>query len=132
MKNIVFYDGECGFCTLWVQWILKADKEGRICFAALQSEQAKNILRKYGAENSGTETILFLSDGVVYDRLRAVSKIGTVLGRHWNILRLLSLLPKNISDRVYNIVAKNRFRIAGKTCYVPNAKERERFITDNN
>ncbi len=34
-KFIVFYDGECGFCNHWVQWILERDK--RISFRFFSS-----------------------------------------------------------------------------------------------
>jgi predicted DCC family thiol-disulfide oxidoreductase YuxK len=26
-KHIVFFDGDCGVCNFWVQWILKRDKK---------------------------------------------------------------------------------------------------------
>jgi hypothetical protein len=26
-KILYFYDGDCGFCNFWVQWILKNDKK---------------------------------------------------------------------------------------------------------
>jgi predicted DCC family thiol-disulfide oxidoreductase YuxK len=48
----------------------------------------------------------------------------------WAWVRVLRLVPKPLRDAVYNLVARNRFRIFGKyeTCFVPDAELRARVI----
>lgn len=43
-KNIVFFDGTCGFCQWSVQFIYKYDRKERFFFAPLQGSTAKKIL----------------------------------------------------------------------------------------
>ena len=52
------------------------------------------------------------------------------LGFPWSAVRLLNAIPANAADRLYEFVARNRFRIAGRkeTCFVPTPQDRTRFI----
>jgi predicted DCC family thiol-disulfide oxidoreductase YuxK len=45
-------------------------------------------------------------------------------------VRVLRLIPKPLRDGVYNIVARNRYRIFGKyeECFVPDAEMRGRVM----
>ena len=48
----------------------------------------------------------------------------------WGWVRLLFAVPRFIRDGVYNVVAKNRYRIFGKydACIVPDAGWRARVM----
>ena len=48
----------------------------------------------------------------------------------WGWVRVLFAVPRFIRDGVYNLVAKNRYRIFGKydTCIVPDAGLRARVM----
>ena len=48
----------------------------------------------------------------------------------WSWVRVLFLVPRVMRDGVYNVVAKNRYRIFGKydACIVPDAGWRARVI----
>ncbi len=48
----------------------------------------------------------------------------------WGWVRALRLVPKPLRDAVYNLVARNRYRIFGKyeECFVPDAAFRARVM----
>jgi predicted DCC family thiol-disulfide oxidoreductase YuxK len=48
----------------------------------------------------------------------------------WRWVRVLRAVPKPLRDAVYNLVARNRYRIFGKyqACFVPAAEFRARVI----
>jgi predicted DCC family thiol-disulfide oxidoreductase YuxK len=48
----------------------------------------------------------------------------------WGWARGLRLVPKPLRDAVYNLVARNRYRIFGKyeVCFVPDAGFRDRVM----
>ena len=43
---IVLVDGVCHFCQGLTKWIIKRDPEGKYHFASLQSDVAKDLLKK--------------------------------------------------------------------------------------
>lgn len=53
------------------------------------------------------------------------------LGFPWSLVRAISIIPAPLADRLYEFVARNRFRIAGRkaSCYVPSAEDRARFLS---
>ena len=60
----------------------------------------------------------------------AVLRIVESLGGGWHLARPLRLVPQTLRDRVYDFVAKNRYRWFGKreTCRFPSDADRERFL----
>jgi predicted DCC family thiol-disulfide oxidoreductase YuxK len=48
----------------------------------------------------------------------------------WSWVHVLRTLPKPLRDAIYNLVARNRYRIFGKyeACFVPDAEMRARVI----
>jgi len=51
-------------------------------------------------------------------------------GEHWRVVGVLRVIPMGLRDRLYEFIARNRFRIAGRqeACYVPPPGFRERFL----
>ena len=48
----------------------------------------------------------------------------------WRWVRVLRVVPKPLRDAIYNLVARNRYRIFGKyeACFVPDAELRARVM----
>ena len=131
----MLYDGVCGLCNRLVQFILKRDSRDRFRFASLQSTFGQTILKRHGADpldldtfyvvldyESPPERLLARSDGVVYAL--------TTLGGIWKIAAVGKALPKSVCDALYNLVARNRYRIFGKyeSCMLPEPKQRAKFL----
>lgn len=129
-KYYVLYDGDCGFCNYWVQWILKNDRKDIFRFAALQSNFGQQFLRERGLENNAFDTLYLWKPHTYYlIKSRAVTKIAQLLGGKYSILGLLNVLPVSMADALYNAVAKRRARLGNASCTLPTQEEKEKFIS---
>ena len=54
---IVLYDGVCGLCNRFVQFILLRDRNAIFRFASLQSALAARILARHGANPTDLDTV---------------------------------------------------------------------------
>ena len=128
-KYYVFYDGDCGFCNHWVQWILKNDRKDIFRFAALQSDFGQNFLNERGLENVDFNTIyLWKPESFYLIKSQAILKIAKLLGGKYLILAKLNILPKSVSDKIYDFIAARRLKLAAQNCLLPTAEERKKFI----
>jgi predicted DCC family thiol-disulfide oxidoreductase YuxK len=126
---IVFFDGVCGFCNFWVDFLLARDRRGRLRFAPLQGETARRMLSPTDVEQLHT-LVLWTSHGV-YRKSSAIARILILLGGLWTACGgLLWLVPRPLRNWGYDLVAKYRYRIFGKkdACRMPLPDERARFL----
>lgn len=129
-KYYVFYDGDCGFCNHWVQWILKNDKKDRFLFAALQSDFGQQFLKQRGLDRKQFNTIYLWKPNSYYlIKSQAITEIAKVLGGKFAVMAQLNLLPTFFSDNIYDKIAKNRMKLAPQKCLLPTEEERRKFIT---
>ena len=128
-KYYVFYDGDCGFCNFWVQWILKNDLKDQFMFAALQSDFGQEFLKERGLETKQLSTLyLWKPQSFYLKKSEAALKIASILGGKYSFIGYLSFVPKFISDFVYDKISENRKKLATNTCFLPNEKERAKFV----
>ena len=133
---LILYDGVCGLCNRLVQFVLKRDSRGQFRFASLQSKLAGSILQRHGVNQQDLDTMYLVSDyQESTERLAARSDASVAILRHlsgfWRIVAaLLSILPRGMRNRSYNLIASNRYRIFGKfeSCMIPEEKHRHRFL----
>jgi predicted DCC family thiol-disulfide oxidoreductase YuxK len=126
--KIVFFDGYCGLCNGFVDFMMKADKQAQFKFSPLQSEYAKANLSPSDVED--LKSVVVLIDGKTYRKAEGVLKAVSSLGGVWKLSIALGILPASILNLGYNLVAENRYKIFGKsdTCRLPTPEERARFI----
>lgn len=129
-KNIVFFDGECGVCNFWVQWILERDKRDQFMFASLQSDFGQKFLSERGLERKQFNTLYLWKPNQYYlIKSRAVLKVANILGGSYKIISLFGkLLFPALSDKVYDLVSRNRMKIANQKCYLPTPQQKKKFI----
>lgn len=128
-KYYVFYDGDCGFCNFWIQWILKNDHKDQFLFSSLQSDFGQDFLKERGLENKELSTIYLWKPKSFYlTKSQAALAIARILGGKYAIVGNLNFFPNFISDFVYDQIAKNRLKLASQKCFLPNKKERAKFI----
>lgn len=130
MAKVLFYDGECGFCTRSVRWVARRDGAGRIDFAPLQGElAAKHGLTEH-AGREGTLVLLDEASGEVLLRSRAVLALLGELGGGWKVLGGLGAgLPLGLRDWAYGEFAKRRhwFFRGKESCELPDEALRRRM-----
>jgi len=128
-KHIVFFDGECGVCNFWVQWILEKDKNDQFMFASLQSDFGQNFLSERGLETKVFNTMYLWKPNEYYlMKSRAVLKIASLLGGIFKLSAIGKIVPAFLSDKVYDIISKNRMKLANQKCYLPTPHQRKKFI----
>ena len=133
---ILLYDGVCGLCNRFVQFVLKRDRDDRLRFAALQSELARTTLQRHGADADDLDTVYLVDsfgqpDELVRKRSDAALAVLRELGGFWRFVGgCLRLLPRGIRDWGYNFVARNRYQTFGKydVCPMPDPKDRHKFL----
>ena len=113
-EQVVLYDGTCKLCNGWVNFLLRHDKYRTVRLAAVQSEQGKALLRWAGLPTDNISTIVLIARGQVYLRAEAIFRVMGGLPWPWRILALLRLLPAPLSNRCYDLIARNRYRLFGR------------------
>ncbi|WP_449389346.1 thiol-disulfide oxidoreductase DCC family protein [Chryseobacterium lineare] len=128
-KHIVFFDGECGVCNFWVQWILERDKKDAFMFASLQSDFGQKFLSERGLNTKVFNTMYLWKPGKYYlEKSKAILKIANLLGGIYKFSSLGKIIPSFLSDKLYDIVSKNRMKLANQKCYLPTPHQRAKFI----
>lgn len=126
---IVFYDGECGLCNRFVQFVLDHDTKGRVWLAPLQGETFRQRCPDFGPPD--LQTVLLLDGGRLYQRSSAVLRVMRQLRRPWPLLgRLGAVIPRPIRDWSYDLIAVRRYRWFGPadSCRLPSPQERARLL----
>ena len=135
MNPIVLYDGVCGLCNQLVQFLLKRDKHDQLRYASLQSDFASKILVRHGLNPKDLDTVCVVinyqeSDERVLTKSTAILNVVKNLGGIWKVAALGKIIPRPIRDLLYELVARNRYRMFGKyeTCMLPEPRHRAKFL----
>ncbi len=133
---ILLYDGVCGLCNRFVQFILRRDCEQAFHFASLQSDLATRILTRHGVNPGYLDTVYVVLDHETKnERLLARSSAALFvlqqLGAPWNFAAsLLQRFPKFLREAAYNKIARHRYRLFGRSevCTLPCDRDHSRFL----
>jgi predicted DCC family thiol-disulfide oxidoreductase YuxK len=132
---LILFDGVCGLCNKFVQYVLNHDPKGRFRFASLQSELAHEILGRHGKDPTLLKTIYLIRnpgrpDEKVFTKSAAALRIIGELNSAARGLKLFLAVPAPIRDLGYDLVAAVRYQVFGKhdVCPMPTAADRERFL----
>lgn len=133
---ILLYDGVCGLCNRFVQFVLRRDPSGAFLFASLQSPLAASVLARHGQHPEVLDTVYAVIDcDSPQERLLARSDailfVLAQLGGLWRVAALVfKLVPRPVRDFAYNSTARRRYRIFGRseTCILPAPENRARFL----
>ena len=125
---IIFYDGYCALCIRIVRFVLRKDKAGVFYFASLQSEFAKKTIPEKFTEEYNT--LVLKSGNQILVKSSAAFTILSKIPTSWRILNIFSSLPVSFTDKIYDLIARFRYRIFGKyeTCPLPQDEHKDKFI----
>jgi predicted DCC family thiol-disulfide oxidoreductase YuxK len=129
-RPLIIFDGECVFCSGWVQFALRHDKRQHYRFLAAQSPLGAALYRHYGLDDRDYETNILIENGRAYFKSDGSIRMVSRLGFPWSLVSVFRILPRALADRIYEFIARNRLRIAGRrtSCFVPLAQDRSRFL----
>ena len=128
-RIVLFFDGVCGLCSRSIDFVLKYDTDEKFQFAPLQGTTAQTLLKSTDIEDLNT-VVLWIA-GRSYRKSAAIVRVLWQLGPCWKVIgTLLWFIPLPIRNLGYTLVAKNRYRVFGKseTCLMPTPHERLRFL----
>ncbi|HZF66110.1 MAG TPA: thiol-disulfide oxidoreductase DCC family protein [Chitinophagaceae bacterium] len=127
---VIFFDGVCNYCSRMVGFVIRQDKKQVFKFAALQSEAAQKKLENFQLPQNNFDSFILMENGKVYKSSTAGLRLLNRLPWYWKWTQLFWIVPKFLRDAVYDIVARNRYRIFGKSeqCMVPTPELRDRFL----
>jgi predicted DCC family thiol-disulfide oxidoreductase YuxK len=128
--RIVLFDGVCGMCNAIVSFLVRFDRRRAFRYAPLQGPTAEELRRAHPEIPGGLESMVLVDDGVVFLRMKAVARGARYLPWPWKIGYALMALPRGLTDPLYNLVARVRYRVFGKreACRVPSPQERDLFL----
>ena len=127
---VVLFDGVCNLCNGIVRFVIARDPRRRFRFAALTSPVAATLLQSAGLSSPLPESVVLVEDGRAFTRSDAVLRIARQLTFPWWVAYGLVVVPRALRDRVYDLVARHRYRWFGRqaTCMTPTPELRDRFL----
>ncbi|MEO0911714.1 MAG: DCC1-like thiol-disulfide oxidoreductase family protein [Pseudomonadota bacterium] len=128
--DLIVFDGVCVFCSGFFRFIVKHDRQERFHFATAQSPLGQSLYEALGLPTDNFETNLIITNGKIHQRLDAFAAAMAALGPPWSALGALRYLPRRVKDPAYHLIARNRYRLFGRTeaCLIPEAPLKSRFL----
>lgn len=129
-KSIIMFDGVCNLCNGFVNFMIPRDRKNIFLFGSLQSEKVKNILKQHNASITDISTVILLEDDRLYTQSTAVLRILRKMSGGWPLLYGFIVVPRPIRDFIYNLIARNRYKLFGKkdACMLPTPELKARFV----
>ncbi len=127
--NIILFDGVCNLCNSTVSLLIKHDPEYKLHFAAQQTSAGKEIMKHHGIKD-GHNSVVFIQGNKVFYKSDAIIEIAKLISGWPRMYRFSAIFPKFLRDGIYDLVAKNRYRVFGKRkdCAIPTDANKKRFL----
>ncbi|WP_162917019.1 thiol-disulfide oxidoreductase DCC family protein [Dongia deserti] len=127
---VMVYDGACNLCHGWVRFALKRDRHERLKFLAAQSPLGQEFLKRAGLPAQTFDSFYLVENAVILHKSRGFLSMVQYLRWPWPWLAVFSILPTRSLDRLYDFIARNRYRWFGRRelCLVADEAHAERFL----
>ena len=133
--HLVLYDGVCGLCSRLLQFLLAHDERAVFTFASLQSATGRAMVERCGGNPHDLTSFYVFANyrtpgAQVFTKAAAALFVAGELGWPWKAMRAAGVLPNAFLDRVYDAVARTRYRVFGRyeRCLMPRPEYRSRFV----
>lgn len=134
---VLYFDGVCGLCNGFVDFVMARDARGAFRFATLQGQAGEVAMRDFEAQTGNRiqgegelRSFLLRHGHSLHWKSDAVLLSLQKLGGIWMVAGWLRLLPLAIRNLVYDFIAERRYGWFGKkeACRLPTPAERDRFL----
>lgn len=127
---VMLFDGVCIFCSKAIQFFIGIDKDEVIRYTTLQSEQGKLVMDKLKIPADKMSVVL-VQKGEYFVKSDVTFQILKQMKFPWSILSVLRFLPRAFRDFFYDLIAKNRYKLFGKSeqCSLPVEAQKHLFLT---
>lgn len=129
-RPIIVFDGHCVLCSRWAEFVLEHDRQGLYRLLPAQTPLGHALYMHLALDPQDYETNVLIADGVAWFKSEGSIRMAEGLGFPWSLARLVRLLPLAVRDKLYDVVARNRFRLFGRRdlCFTPKQDYRDRFL----
>lgn len=128
-NNYLLFDGDCGFCNKTVLFLAKKDQKDQFIFVSNVSPLGIELLQKYQLEKLSQNTIILVIGNKVYTKTNAIARFFIHINYFPFFFKILAIMPKWITNLVYDTIAANRKRIIkNNTCELPSANIARKII----
>jgi predicted DCC family thiol-disulfide oxidoreductase YuxK len=127
---VMVYDGACNLCHGWVRFTLKRDHKDRLKFLAAQSPLGQEFLKRNRLPAQTFDSFYLVENAVILHKSVGFLSLMQYLRWPWPWLAVFSYLPARMLDRLYDLIARNRYRWFGRRelCLVADQARAERFL----
>ena len=131
MSWVLFFDGDCAFCSAAVRQAMRFDKHRRLKYSPLQGKlAAEKGFADFADKTEGSMVLMRESDARVFLRSDAAIELARALGGWWRLLVPVKFIPRFLRDAVYRWVARHRhwFSKKGDFCLLPDPEMEKRIL----
>lgn len=130
-RPVIVFDGHCVMCSAGARLLLRIDRRRRLRLLAAQSPLGRALYVHYGLDPEDYETNMLIQDGRAWLKSGAFVRVAAGLGPPWSTASLLRVFPATLLDPIYDLIARNRFRLFGRreACYLAEPGEEDRFLS---
>ncbi len=127
---IWLFDGVCILCSGALHYVLKHERAPNIRFVAIQSVEGRVLAQQHGIDPENPDSFLFIENNKTLTKSDGVLALLNHIKGPAQLLRVGNLWPQALRDWLYDRIARNRYRIFGKSarCMVPSKNIRHRFV----
>ncbi len=129
-KTIILFDGECAMCNNYILFIAKNDSDDNFKFLSIQNKKVNEFKKIHSICTENISSIYIIDNNEIKSKSRAVLKIVSMLKFPYNLLTIFYIIPNFLRDIIYDLVAKNRYRIFGKVDECSIVKKHANLIRD--
>jgi len=127
---IIMFDGVCNLCNSSVNFIIDRDKARHFRYAPLQSETGQEFLKKNGLNAEDFDSLILIEGDIFFRKSTAALRIAKKLDGLWPLFYVFIIIPPFLRNVVYDIIAKNRYKLFGKKdqCRIPTPELKSLFL----
>lgn len=128
--DIILFDGVCNLCNHAVIFVIDRDAKKRFRFASLQSSVGQDLLKRFQLPFHAMNSLVLIRNDKAYLKSTGALEIARKLQGLWSLAYFFIIIPSPIRDFIYDIIAKYRYKMFGKSesCRYPSEELKLRFI----
>jgi predicted DCC family thiol-disulfide oxidoreductase YuxK len=118
-----------------VLFVLAHDRGRVFDFTSLQSDPGRAAVERLGGHPGSLTTMYVIAEyrtsrALGLAKARAVLFVVRALGWPWTLAAIAGVLPVSWLNRMYDVVARHRYRLPGRRnrCQLPGPECRHRFL----
>jgi predicted DCC family thiol-disulfide oxidoreductase YuxK len=130
IKNkYIIFDGECGFCNKTILFLAKKDTKDKYLFVSNLSQKGIELLQKFDIKNLSNSTIILIDNDKYYIKTLAILNFFIDINFFKIFFTLLKILPLSFTNRIYDLISRNRKKIIRNTnCEIPKLNISRKII----